>query len=175
MVCCIAGAFAQDILVRSTEAPDTDFSEFKTFNFADQVDNELNAGIFFLNDLVFKGQVREAIRNEMLGVGYEFSDNDADLVVNFRVFDKPTTLKSAEDYGPGYWGSVSYTTVGEITNYDVDAGTLMISLVDRESGKIVWHGFASGLIEDDKFIKEEGTVIQAVNMIFDDYSENVNE
>jgi len=175
MVFCLAGAYAQEILVRSAEASDVDFSGFKTFDWADQVDNELNSGIYFLNDLVFKGQIREAIRNEMLGAGYEFTDENADLVVNFRVFDEATTLRTAEDFGPGYWGSVSYTTVGEINNYDVEAGTLMISLVDRESGKIVWNGFASGLIDDDNFIKDEGTVIQAVNMIFDDYSENTRE
>ena len=167
--------FAQDITVESTEAPDVDFAEFKTFDWADQVDNELDAGLYFLNDLVFKAQIREAVRNEMLGAGYDFADDNADLVVNFRVFDKPTTLRSAEDFGPGYWGSISYTTVGEMNSYDVEAGTLMISLVDRESGKIVWHGFASGLIDGDKFVKDEGAVVQAVNMIFRDYSENISE
>ena len=170
----VASLFGQTVTVRSDHA-DVDFSGYKTFDWADQVDNQLDSGFYFLNDLILKAQVREAVRNEMMGLGYELSDNSPDLIVNFRLFDKPARLQSMEDYGDDYWGATSYTNIGENTTYEVDAGTLVVSLIDRKSGKVVWNGFASGLIDNDQFIKDEGRVIEAVTMIFDDYNENARE
>jgi hypothetical protein len=167
--------FGQTITVRSDRAADVDFAGFKTFDWADQVDNQLDSGYYFLNDLILKAQVREAVRNEMMGLGYELTDNAPDLIVNFRVFDKPAVLKNLSDYGDDYWGRTSYSNISEATNYEVEAGTLLLSLVDRKSGRLVWNGFASGLIENDQFIKDEGKVIEAVNMIFDEYNQRARE
>lgn len=168
-----AAAWAQDITVSSRQGQDIDFTEYKTFDWADQVDNQLDSGHYFLNDLIFKAQIREAVRNEMMAVGYEFDDNAPDLVVNFRVFDKAATISGPQDFGDDYWGAANYKDVaGADGPYEVEAGTLLISLIDKESGAIVWHGFASGLIDNDQFIKDEGKVIQAVNMIFQDFNQN---
>lgn len=166
----VTAVSAQSITVNSEHAENVDFSNYKTFDWADQVDNQLDSGVYFLNDLIFKAQIREAVRNEMMAVGYEFSDQTPDLVVNFRVFDEATTIRSAEDYGSQYWAGANYRDISEKVSYDIEPGTILISLIDRKSGGIVWHGFASGLIKEEQFIKDEGTVIQAVNMIFEEYN-----
>jgi hypothetical protein len=51
----------------------------------------------------------------------------------------------------------------------VKAGTLLVSLVDRKKGAIVWQGFASGLIDNNQFIKDEVKIHEAVNLIFENY------
>ncbi len=169
----VCSIFAQTITVRSDRA-DVDFSGYKTFDWADQVDDQLDSGYYFLNDLILKAQIREAVRNELMGLGYALTDNDPDLIVNFRVFDRPVTLRSMSDYGNGYW-SDSYKNLRDETEYEVEAGTLLVSLVDRKTGTLVWNGFASGLIDNDQFIKDEGKVIEAVSMIFEEYNQRARE
>jgi len=56
-----------------------------------------------------------------------------------------------------------------------DTETLLVSMADRESGKVVWQGFASGLIENDAFIKDEGKIREAVNLIFEEYNQRAKE
>ena len=48
-------------------------------------------------------------------------------------------------------------------------------MADRKSGKVVWQGFASGLIENNSFVKEEGKIREAVNMIFEEFGERAKE
>jgi hypothetical protein len=170
----VAASYAQSsITVRSEQAEDVDFNNYKTFGWASQVSNELEAGVYFLNDLVLKAQVRDAVKSELLGLGYEMGTDSPDLLVNFRVFDKPVTLHSGDD-DQSYWGTDNYVGIPS-ESYDVEAGTLLVSLADRESGKVIWQGFASGLIDNNQFIKDEGKIHEAVDMIFEEYNERATE
>jgi hypothetical protein len=171
----IAYVHAQTITVASDRNIDTDFTKYKTFFWSSQVDNQLDEGHYFLNDLLFKVQVRDAVKAELMGLGYKLEPGTPDLVVNFRVFDKATRLKGSEGYGAAYWGPQQYRDISDTTSYQVEPGTLLISLVDRKKSQIVWHGFASGLIDNDQFIKDEGKIREAVNLIFDEYGLRAKE
>lgn len=171
----VGAAHAQTITVESDRVLDTDFSKYKTFGMASHIDSQLDEGLYFLNDLVLKAQVRDAVKNELRGLGYEQDPNDPDLIVNFRVFDQPVTLKGFEGYGTGYWGDQNYRQISDTTSYNVEAGTLLVSMADRESGNVVWQGFASGLIENNMFMKDEGKVLEAVNLIFEEYNQRARE
>jgi Domain of unknown function (DUF4136) len=119
--------------------------------------------------LVFKSQLREAIQEELMSLGYRIDKNNPDLIVNFRVFEDATTLKGFEGYGSSYWGNKSYRQISDMATYDVKAGTLLVSLLDRKNAQVVWQGFASGLIADDRFVKDKATIREAVNLIIDEY------
>ena len=56
----------------------------------------------------------------------------------------------------------------------VDAGTLIISIVDRENRKLVWQAFASGLLEGIDFTKDENKLREAVALLFEAYGTRVN-
>lgn len=169
-----AGA-AQSITVSSDQNLDTDFDQYKSFGWASQVDSELDEGLYFLNDLVMKSMIRDAVKDELMGLGYEFKTEAPDLIVNFRVFDEPVTLKGYEGYGTSYWGTERYRQISDTTSYNVEAGTLLISMADRESGQVVWQGFASGLLENNAFVKDEGKIHEAVSLIFEDYNQRAKE
>jgi hypothetical protein len=172
----VYAANAQSITVESDRAMDADFSKYKTFYWASQVDMWLDEGLYFLNDLTMKSMIRDAVKAELMGLGYTLQSDSPDLIVNFRVFDKPVTIKGFEGYGTSYWGGDQrYHAISDTTSYDVEAGTLIVSLADRESGQVVWQGFASGLIENDTFVKEEGKIREAVNMIFEEYNQRARE
>ena len=180
VVCLMSVAFvfsgnAQSIKVESDRKLDTDFSEYKSFYFSSQADQWLDEGFYFLNDLTMKAMIRDAVKSEMMGLGYTLQSDNPDLIINFRVFDKPVTLKGYEGYGTSYWGDERYREASDTTSYNVDAGTLLISMADRENGKVVWQGFASGLIENDAFIKDEGKIREAVNLIFEEFDQRAKE
>lgn len=171
----MSAANAQTIRVEADRALDADFSQYKTFYWSSQVDSWLDEGLYFLNDLTMKSMIRDAVKGELMGLGYEMQSNNPDLIINFRVFDEPVTLKGYEGYGTTYWGDERYREPDDTTSYHVEAGTLLLSMADRESGKVVWQGFASGLIENDAFIKDESAIRQAVNMIFDKFDQRAKE
>ena len=180
MVCLMSVGFmvaanAQTIRVESDRELDTDFSEYKTFYWSSQVDQWLDEGMYFMNDLTMKAMIRDAVKGELMGKGYEMESSNPDLIVNFRVFEEPVTLKGYEGYGTSYWGDERYREAEDTTSYNVEAGTLLLSMADRESGKVVWQGFASGLIKDQAFVKDESTIRQAVNMIFEEFDQRAKE
>lgn len=166
---------AQSITVKSDRVTDTDFGDYKTFYWASQVDTWLDEGLYFLNDLTMKVMIRDAVKSELMGLGYGLQSENPDLIVNFRVFEKPVTIKGFEDYGTSYWGEQQFRGISETASYDVAAGTLLVSLADRESGQVVWQGFASGLINNDAFIKDEGKIREAVNLVFEEYNQRAKE
>jgi hypothetical protein len=176
LIICFTGAVrAQTITVKSDRDLDADLSKYKTFYWSSQTDSWLDEGMYFLNDLMMKSVIRDAVKGELMGLGYQMLSYEPDLIVNFRVFDKPVTLKGYEGYGTSYWGDQRYRDISDTTSYRVDAGTLLVSMADRESGKVVWQGFASGLIKDNAFVKDEGKIREAVNLIFENYNQRAKE
>jgi len=171
----LAQLSAQEIVVRSVERPDNDFDRYKTYTWASQVDETLDAGNYFLNDLVLKADIRDAVKGELEGRGYKNEPESPDLLVNFRVFNEAVTLKGYESYGASYWGDVEFRTPADTTTHRVEPGTLIISMIDKKNGSIVWQGFASGLINNNEFIKEEGKVREAVHLIFEEYPHRATE
>jgi hypothetical protein len=169
--------YSQNITVRSQEVQDdnVDFEKYKTFYWASQVDNKVDEDHFFLNDVLLKAQLRDAIKDEMLGLGYQINSNEPDLILNFRVFDKGVQIQNNESYGTNYWGETTMRDVSDNVTYDLEPGTVLVSIADRKNGRVLWHGFASGLIENDTFIKDEGKIKEAVNLIFDEYGKRAKE
>jgi hypothetical protein len=110
--------------------PGTDFSSYRTYAWTD--------GTPARRDMV---QVRiiEAVRRELAEAGLRPVDSHADVYVATHVLVDAHTLQDLED--PDDWEF--WTGVGNIDAVDVGAGTLVIDLVDRASGRLVWRGLAA--------------------------------
>ncbi|CCH52915.1 hypothetical protein BN8_01957 [Fibrisoma limi BUZ 3] len=163
-------AMAQNITVNADKKLNTDFTKYKTYAYASQVDSKLDEGFYFLNDLVLKKRIRDAVTFAMDGRGYKYTRTKPDLLVNFRVFDKPATIKGFTGYGQRYWSNEEYRDPESATTYDVKAGTLLLSLLDMKTGQVVWQGFASGLMDGNVFNRNEDKIREAVTLIFDKYN-----
>jgi hypothetical protein len=168
LMVCMTLTYAQKIIVKGDRELGTDFGKYKTFNWANHAGLD-NNGIYFLNDLIFKADIREAVEHEMQGLGYKLQPQSPDLIVNFRVFDQKARIKGYEGYGQGYWGSEEFRQASDTASYVIEPGTLLVSLVDRKNGTLVWQGFASGLINNKEFIKDHEKIKEAVNLIFEEY------
>lgn len=156
---------AQTVTVDSELRPNIDFSHFKSYAWAMQpTSKQDDAG----NVLALKAQMRDAVANAMDGRGYTFNRQSPDLIVNFRVLDQPTTLK-------GYTGSTPYFSANEVQSLGkekdivVQAGTILVNLVDAKTDEAIWQGIASGLLTANSKDRQEGKIREAVNLIFNKY------
>jgi hypothetical protein len=143
-------SFAQDVTVASTE--DLDLKKYKTFMWDSQVNNEMEqGGIYFLDDLVVKSQLRDALQNELTNSGYEFDKTNADLTVHFIVFGEK---------------SASYDNLPEnLVSYKTEPGTLVISLIDSSNSKVIWQASAEG-VSKSEILKDESILKEIVSKIF---------
>ncbi len=132
---------------------------------------------YFLSDAILKSKLRQAIKYELEGHGYVYSDDNADLVVNFRVFEAPLTIVAFEKTytDENYWSpnEIRMKAIGIIPeaerreladkkDYFMNAGSLIVQLVERETGRIVWQGYAREMLK--KY--DENNVKQTVHTLF---------
>ncbi|MVM41600.1 DUF4136 domain-containing protein [Spirosoma sp. HMF3257] len=163
-------SWAQNITIDADKKLNTDFSKYKTYAWTSQVDNKLDPGFYFLNDLELKERVRNAVAFALDGRGYTFNRQSPDLLVNFRVFDRPTTIKGYAGYGTTYFGNNEVREPDDQTSFDVKAGSLIVNLVDKKTGQVVWRGLASGLTNNNGFDRDHNKIKQAINLMFEKYS-----
>jgi hypothetical protein len=141
---------------------------YRAYAWASQVDN-LESNEYFLNDQWVKTYVKHAISKQLGSIGYIYTDQKPDLLINFRVFEKPQTITCAADWGPNYFSE------GEIEQYDesrvveIPEGTVVVQFIDRHAGGIVWQGFVTGLAKKGTFSKDKGKIDLAVSNIFKQY------
>jgi hypothetical protein len=170
----MVSAQAQDIIVRSFKQSEADFTKYGSYFWAAQASSETDDFSYFMNDLVFKSDIRDAVRNELEALGYQADQVTPDLLINFRVFEKPATLNGFEGYGVHYWKNDEYLpSIGD--RVEVSAGTIILSIIDRREGVLVWEGIAEGLVTQGEFIKEEGKLREAVNLIFKEFGVRASE
>ena len=158
----------QNVVVDAEKKLNTDFSKYKTYTWASQVDNKLDPGFYFLNDLELKERIRTAVSSEMDGRGYTFTRNSPDLIVNFRVFDKPAKIEGYTGYGTTYFGNEVREPEDQKT-FDVQAGSIVVNLIDTKTGQSVWRGLASGLTSENGFDRDHNKIKEAMNLIFGKY------
>lgn len=160
---------ANVVTVDADRKLNTDFSQYKSFTWASQVDNKLDPGFYFLNDLELKERIRNAVSYELEARGYDMNRQSPDLIVNFRVFDKPTTIRGYTDYGTTYFGAGEVREQDDVKMFEVEAGSVVLNLIDKKTGQVVWRGLASGLTNANGFDRDENKVKEAVKLMFDKY------
>lgn len=168
---CLTASFtqAQDVIIDSETQPNVDFGKFKTYAWASQVDSKLDSGQYFLSDLALKKQIRDAVSYAMDGRGYKFTRQNPDLIINFRVFDKPTTMKGYTGGNSGYFNASEVQGIIDEQEIQVKEGTILVNIVDTKTDQAIWRGLASGLTSNNSFNRQEGKVREAVNLIFNRY------
>ncbi|MBU1820499.1 MAG: DUF4136 domain-containing protein [Bacteroidetes bacterium] len=177
---------AKDYTVTSDKDLSAPFDSYKTYAWAKHI-RTANSLAYVVNDAILKKRIQDAVAHELNARRINQSSNDPDLLVNYRVFDKPVEMTGYEGYfhDAEYWGTdevrnnalglIRRNTDDEGTKYYFDKGTLLVQLVDAEKGVVVWQGYASGLMDGNVFDKDEEHIAQAVNLIFDRFDYVLNE
>jgi hypothetical protein len=81
------------------------------------------------------------------------------------VTERPGKLKTFNGYEMIDNGLDSVRTPQDTQTVDIDAGTLIINLLDAKSGVVAWQGYASGILKPD-MINDNTKVREAVASIF---------
>lgn len=87
--------------------------------------------------------IQDAVRRELEARGLESSEDSPDLLVyTYVLADRQTSEKLAD---PDYWEFI--TGGNSRTAWDFGAGTLVIDIVDAETGEVVWRAVSAGTVK----------------------------
>lgn len=151
-------------LVKTDFDKDVDFTKFKTFYWAEDIDNN-KEGHPLLNNSLNTKRIKAAIASEMEGRGYVLSSENPDLLVNFNiVLEEKTEYRTVPNtMGYRYWMGRD-----DVRPYKYKEGTLIIDLVDQDEKQLVWQGYSSGIMKEKARAIEE-SIRASISLIFSEY------
>jgi hypothetical protein len=174
---------------------DVDFAQYQSFTFAEQLMDE-NKNEFFMRNSDLKENLKDAVMHEMKARGYDKKDGEGDLIVNFRVIEEPMQMTGFPNNtmadNAGFWGTgeVAGATgagadaglgtaaggvdaaTGQVT-YNLEKGSILVQMVDRETGLLVWQGHATGITDEENI--DNKSIRQAVSLIFDEFTQRADD
>jgi Domain of unknown function (DUF4136) len=150
--------------VRADGDPSANLSSYKTFGFYDRVSTDKNAYTTILST-----RLKETTRSELEKRGYQYSQSNPQLMVNFATnIENRTDVQSGPGVGAGGFYGYRAGMYGAWAGYPQDIetvhyqeGTLSIDLVDASKQKLVWQGVAQGRISK-KAVEDPSAAIDRV-------------
>ncbi|WP_394128953.1 DUF4136 domain-containing protein [Shewanella maritima] len=149
--------------------PSVSFDNYKTYAWVKQK----NTGEKYHLDGLMDQRVRSAIDAEMAAKGMKKVDADsADLLVNYLTkVDKKINVDTFNNnfgYYPYHRGGWAYggSMHTQTTVREYKVGTLIVDLVDKEKGALVWRGTVADTIRDHKTPEKRVEVVnKAINQV----------
>lgn len=147
-MCLVVSAGCQPIEVGFDYDRSTDFTHYKTYDWApvngDAEDPRID------NDLL-RRRLHSAVDTELSGLGFVRNAEQPDLLVgwNAAVERRVEVIEMGNRYGYGRGGWYD----GATSTRSWEEGTLIVDFVDAARGELVWRGTARG--EVDVFAKPE--------------------
>lgn len=175
--------------VTTSRPTDVDLSKYETFAYLPNADVEINNQADKDKVNVF---IIDNVNAEMKKQGYTLDRDNPDLLVlistrtetetriekdpiyaNYSYATYPYGAYARRTVSPYYNNYYYYDfynynrVVGYDTNYyEVEVGTLVIMLIDQETGKTVWRGMTSDAVTQLTTVDE---MISLVDNVFDEY------
>uniref|UniRef100_A0A486XNF7 Lipoprotein, putative n=1 Tax=Rheinheimera sp. BAL341 TaxID=1708203 RepID=A0A486XNF7_9GAMM len=159
--------------VRTDAATDVNFAGYKTFAFMPEPATD-KAGYTTLVTQHFK----DAISAEMAALGYQYSDSNADLLVNFNSnvetrTDVRSTPTASVNYSYYHYRRGIYAGLPLYSN-DVDTirykyGTVNIDVVDAAKKQLIWEGISEGTLKKSDLEDPKQAIAEVVALIFQQY------
>lgn len=156
--------------IRINVAPDADLSSYTTFGFPEQTGTDRGGYETFVTD-----HFKSAVKKQMQARGYQYVEEDPDLLVNFYANVRERTevrSRPTASMGYGYYG-YRYGLYGTWPLYaqDVDTvtypiGTANIDVVDARRKQLVWEGIAEGKIREEDLARPREAIDGVVAELF---------
>lgn len=175
----LAGCASSGPKINSDFDRNADFSAYQTFGFVDPLGTDKH-GYSTLVTSHFKAAARE----QMESLGYTYTENNPDLLVNFfsntenrtDIRTSPSMTASYGYYGYRsglYMGFPVYGTDTDTIHYKV--GTLNIDVVDAAEERLIWEGIAEGKLSKAAMENPRAAIQSAVSQIFQRYPTRLAE
>ncbi len=169
----VAGCASQKPKVYSDYKAETNFKAFKTFGYLERLgtdEKEYTA----LTSTYFK----EAAKAQMLALGYTYSDQAPDLLINFfSTRESRTDVRSHPTLNAsyGYHNSLHYSfPVYSSDTYTrhYKMGALKIDIVDAKEKKLIWQGSIENKISNEYKNNPQIGIQAMVQLIFQQHPLN---
>ncbi|GAA0524888.1 DUF4136 domain-containing protein [Chitinophaga japonensis] len=155
----------------------TKLEDAKTYGWITDIDNIPDArafisptGIYVFNNESARERIKDAIAYELSARGYEKQEatgGEPGIEVSFLVLEQADTLRRTGDYVTVQGDAV--IPEDNVEQVPVMPGTLIINLTDGKTDKMVWQGFASGIIKPED-VNDKSKIRQAVSSIFSQFN-----
>lgn len=152
------GAFALD--VRSDHDSNVDFDAFERYRWVDGT----------LADFpVVQERIESAVRAQLEAKGLSEDAAEPDVWVVTHAATENRVRLDAQKFGYGYrwrnWGPTS------VNFRDLEAGTLVVDLVDAETKELIWRGISVDTISPKakKAEKSEKNIFKATEKLFESF------
>ncbi len=135
---------SRQILVSSDYDKTADFNAYKTFAWAEEQEAPGKSNPMFDNEMNRK-RIKDAIEQEMGVLGFNKSDSDPDLLIDFHITIDQKVNYMVHDFEPvgfSYWPDY------DVSAYTYKKGALIIHLVDSKKEQLVWQGIGSKTLDD---------------------------
>jgi hypothetical protein len=161
--------------------PQVDFSDYETFGWPAELGTD-RGGYETRITQYFK----QAARREMESLGYVYSEDDPDLLVNFytRVEAREgirTRPAMVPTFSTGYYGyrfgmySAWPVYATEIDTFQYTLGTANIDVVDASEMRLLWEGRAEGRLTADSLSNARSEISETVAEIFERFPTRLAE
>lgn len=161
------GACATGPELRTSQDPGADFSEFRSFNFMQDLGTDARGSRSMLSARLIAATTRE-----LESRGLQFVSNNPDLLVNFfsgfqtgfQTTNMPITIMPVRNYGAWNGYRAAFASGQQITE-----GTLGVHVIERGSNRLVWEGIARDRLTEAMQDNADATVNSLITSIFAEF------
>lgn len=173
--------------VRTDYNPAVDFRQYETFGWVSELGTD-RADYSTLTTNYFK----DAVRREMGQIGYSYTEQDPDLLVNFyaSMRERTESYPTAHPHGTFGYGYYGYRYglyspwprygfgFGPHYGYDTvhyTVGTANVDVIDADERQLIWEGVAEGRLTGDELEQPGQAIAQTVGDIFKQFPTRTSE
>lgn len=169
-------ARSQNVVIGADNSFKTSLNDYSTYAWSQNIGQIPSgaiyvspSGVYIFNNESVRSRIKGAIQYELGARGYKLEENNPDLLVLFTVTERPGNLRTYNGYQMVDNGADSTRTSQDATTTHIEAGTLIVNIIDAKSGAVAWQGFASGILKPE-MVNDESQVRQAVASIFNRFN-----
>jgi hypothetical protein len=166
------GTSNQSMIGQNVTPGITNLEDVKTYAWISDIDEipdvrmfrTLN-GTFYFNNESARKKIKDAVEYELNARGYKMpnASGEPGMLVSFYVSEQGGTLRKTNGY-VNIRGEVVIPSEN-VEEVAIEPGTLIVNVIDNKTKKMVWQGFASGIIKPEE-LNDRLKIRQAVSSIF---------
>jgi hypothetical protein len=165
----LAACATQGPDIRVNSAPDATLGSYGTFGFPEQTGTDRGG-----YSTIVTNHFKMAVRDQMQLRGYQYVDENPDLLINFFAnVRERTEVRSRPGSSFGYYGYryglydawPLYNNEVETVTYPI--GTANIDVVDNKRKQLIWEGVAEGRMREADMENPQETITRIVGQLFE--------
>jgi hypothetical protein len=165
------------LTIQSDFDPTADFSKFRTWDWIPNAGGDQSSDPSGRDNAILRGRIQTAVANVLIDRGYKLNMDTPDFLVAYHIaFEEKLDLEVVNNYyGYPYAGSYAATwgpTIygQEIQQREWEQGTLLLDILDGESGQLVWRGSAQAEVYPNSDPNErQSRINNAVSKVLDEF------